>query len=188
VQYSPAGAAAWSVQPGGAAYAAGTMLSGVAVAANSDPVVVGCPAVSNPQTAAPGCLLAELSASDGSQVWLTQFGFPPVMPMISGGIAVDGSNNILTSGYTSQPLLSAFSASDAVYLAKFNSAGSPVWVQQFSDTTTDHFNILGDVSPGGPALALDSAGNAYVGDNAFTTPSTPAGASYSEPFLLKFGP
>lgn len=187
LEYSSAGTAGWTQQLAGTPYASGLSLSGVTVATTGNPVVVGCP-VPNSQSAAPGCVVAQFGSANGAQQWLTPFGLPPIEPMNSGGIDIDPSGNILLAGYTSEPLLAAYSANEAVFLAKFNSNGSSVWVQQFNDNNTDHFSSLSDLYTAGPSLAVDSTGNAYVGDNTLTTPATPAGASYNQPLLIKFGP
>jgi hypothetical protein len=187
LQYSSAGSAGWKQQLQGTMYASDSMLSGVAVGPSGSPIVVGCP-MPNSQSSVPGCLLAEFNNADGSQAWLSPFGLPPAEAMSSGGIGIDPSGNILFTGYTTEPLLASFSASDQLYLAKFNSNGGSVWVQQFNDNDTDHLSSVGDLYAGAPSLAVDSTGNAYVGDNTLTTGTTPAGGSYGEPLLIKFGP
>ncbi|MHB1936946.1 MAG: SBBP repeat-containing protein [Acidobacteriaceae bacterium] len=182
LQYSPAGAAGWVQQLQSTSYASGVYLSGVAVGTTGDPVVVGCP-IENAVSPAPGCLLAEYGSGTGQQAWLTPFAPSAAFQIGSGGIAVDPSGNILITGYTQQPLLPTFNLQDDVYIAKFQGTGQNIWAQQFNDQAkSDHGSV------GGPSLTVDGQGNSYIGDNTFTQPSTPTGASFSEPLLAKFGP
>ncbi len=182
LQYFPVGAAGWVQQLQSTSYASGVYLSGVAVGATGDPVVVGCP-VENAVSPAPGCLLAEYASGTGQQVWLTPFATSAAFQIGSGGIAVDPSGNILITGYTQQPLLPTFTLQDDVYIAKFQGTGQNIWAQQFNDQAkSDHGSI------GGPSLTVDGQGNGYIGDNTFMQPSPPGGTSFSEPLLAKFGP
>jgi hypothetical protein len=111
----------------------------------------------------------------------------------SAGLATDASANIYVTGSFTSTLMSFDGVSvtnggggNNMFVAKFTTAGSPVWAEAFGDST--------DVSSEG--IATDASGNIFVtggfdgatvtfGTTTLTNASTP-GMNYNDIFLVKF--
>jgi hypothetical protein len=133
--------------------------------------------------------LAKFSGSDGSQLWSKGFGSST--GAIGYGVAVDKyTNDIVMTGYFNGavdfgcgPLISS---SMSIYIAKYSSAGSPLWSKKFGDPVG---------SSTGESVAFDGGGNALVtGEFQGTVDfggglqKSAGGNSYIyDSFLVKFG-
>jgi large repetitive protein len=90
----------------------------------------------------------------GKRLWTQQLGARGVDH--GAAVAVDGAGNAYVTGYTNGRLPGASGANAGgsdVFVAKYSEKGSRLWVQQFGSRGAD----------GGNGVAVDGAGNAYVG-------------------------
>ncbi len=94
-----------------------------------------------------GAFLAKYNAS-GDQLWINQFG--PIVFDTANGVAVDAAGNAYVAGYFSGE--DGTSDSRDILLAKYDTSGNQLWIQQFG---TAVFDVAYEV-------AVDAAGNAYV--------------------------
>ncbi|MBI4331850.1 MAG: SBBP repeat-containing protein [Chloroflexi bacterium] len=115
--------------------------------------------------------------SRGNQMWARQFGASLSSNDYAFAIAVDSSGNAYVAGYTE----STFSGhapqgmADA-FVRKYDTAGNELWTQQFGASGRDS----------AAAVAIDSAGNAYVAgiaEGAFRGQVTAGGG---DAFLRKY--
>ena len=92
--------------------------------------------------------------SDGNQLWLEQFGTSgdDGSGFVFGGIDVDLNNDIYLTGATDSNLGGENAGSYDAWVAKYDSNGNQLWLQQFG--TPDY-----DV---GSSVTADSAGNLYL--------------------------
>lgn len=86
----------------------------------------------------------------GNQAWIRQFG-------TSGddeafGVAVDPNDNIFVTGYTNGSLEGTNAGSYDAWVAKYDSAGNRLWIQQFGTSEVDQ----------GLRIALDNTGTIAV--------------------------
>ncbi len=107
----------------------------------------------------------------GTLAWVRQFAEQPNLSPGAGGIAVDGSGDVVFSGRFVGTVdfdpgpgtfnLTAVGTGDP-FVAKLDSGGNFVWAKQFAAT---------DTSGGGDAhaVAVDGAGNVYAGGDFFGT-------------------
>lgn len=93
--------------------------------------------------------------ANGNHVWSKRFGDANVQA--GSGLAVDGSDNVFTTGsfngtldFGASPMTSA-GGSD-IFVAKFDSAGGFVWSRRFGDATNQT----------GSDVAIDAAGNSTI--------------------------
>ncbi len=115
--------------------------------------------------------------SSGTQVWVKQFGTSTID--IGYGIAVDSSGNSHVTGYTTGALAGNTTAGgEDIFIAKYDSSGTQVWVKQFGTTGNDI----------GYGIALDSSGNSHVtgqaGSSVAFAGNTSAGSQ--DAFILRF--
>jgi uncharacterized delta-60 repeat protein len=103
-------------------------------------------------------------SSAGVPLWTNRYNGPGNGPDEATAVAVDGSNNVLVTGYSTN------SASGYDYATlKYSSAGVPLW--------TNRYNGLGNANDLARAVAVDHGGNVIVagystgsgGDNDFAT-------------------
>ena len=89
--------------------------------------------------------------SSGTQVWVKQFG--TTGGDIGNGIALDSSGNSYVTGGSGGTFAGNTTAGRGdIFIAKYDSSGTQVWVKQFGTTGNDI----------GYGIALDSSGNSYV--------------------------
>ncbi len=118
--------------------------------------------------------LVKYSAS-GALRWARQFGTPGTDHCYS--VAVDGAGNSCITGGTAGNLASANLGGADVFLARYDPAGSRVWITQFGTPGNDYGN----------AVALDGAGNAFIGGSTLGDLGA-ANAGLNDYFIAKFAP
>jgi Beta-propeller repeat len=79
------------------------------------------------------CTVAELANDTGVQQWRQKFG--AAQSCIPGNVAVDTAGDVVMAGSMYHPFFSSMnpSASNDVFVAKLNSMGAAVWLQQFGN-------------------------------------------------------
>ena len=92
--------------------------------------------------------------SDGNQLWIQQFGTSgdDGTGTFFGDIDVDSNDDIFLTGYTDNNLGGANAGSYDPWVAKYDSDGNQLWIQQFG---TPEFDYAGSINS-------DNAGNLYV--------------------------
>ncbi len=93
--------------------------------------------------------VAKLDAA-GNLLWLRQFGTSAEDSIVS--VLVDGHGTAYVHGRTKGSLGGPNVGDSDAFVAKLDSAGSPVWIRQYGTTAEDE--------PGG--ISVDSLGNAYA--------------------------
>lgn len=88
--------------------------------------------------------------ADGNLQWTRQFGSSESDR--GRGVSADGLGNVFVSGWTFGSLGGSNAGSDDAFLAKYDSAGSLLWTQQFGTSGSD---VSSD-------LMADGEGNVYV--------------------------
>lgn len=86
----------------------------------------------------------------GNQVWIRQLG--SIGSEGASGVAPDGSGGLYITGETSGSLGGTNLGSDDAYLARYDSAGNPLWVRQLGTSAADHSTCA----------AADGLGGVYV--------------------------
>lgn len=106
------------------------------------------------------CTIAEVANGTGAQQWRQEFGAS--QSCVPGNLAVDSGGNVVMAGSMYQPFFPSTNpaASNDVFVAKVNSTGAAVWLQQFGN---------GDDIPWGTSfasamvyVATDAQNHAYV--------------------------
>jgi len=111
--------------------------------------------------------------SAGNRLWSLQIGTSG--DDVSHSVAVDSQGNAYISGYTYGNLGGTSAGSADVFLAKVDSAGSPLWSRQIGTSSED-------VSR---AVAVDGEGNAYISGYTYgSLGATNAGGA--DAFLAKY--
>ena len=79
------------------------------------------------------CTVAELANGTGAQQWRQEFGAS--QSCIPGNVAVDSSGNVVMAGSIYHPFFASTNpaATNDVFVAKLNSTGAAVWLQQFGN-------------------------------------------------------
>ena len=92
--------------------------------------------------------------SNGNQVWIEQFGTggDDAPGSFFNNLEVDSNDNIFLTGYTDSNLGGPNAGSYDAWVAKYDSDGNQLWLQQFG---TSDFDYAGEVT-------TDSFGNLYV--------------------------
>lgn len=86
----------------------------------------------------------------GTEVWVKQLGTPGIDT--SNSIAIDNSGNLYIAGSTQGALTGSAEGDGDAWVAKYDSTGNQVWVQQFGSVAQDVAN----------AVAVDNAGHVYL--------------------------
>lgn len=164
-----------------------TFLQGIAVGPDGNAVVSGISFGTSGMTN----FIAKLNDVSGQQVWFTPFGGTTTTE--AGNVAIDTAGNVFVGGNTFAALLPNFQPLvEDVFLAKFNSGGQNIWLQQFG--TGNEFsiaNLIVGPLPSGSQLqvAVDPAGNALLGG--ITSGQFPGFNNSNhamEDFVARFGP
>jgi|GEM_PF-3745650 len=135
------------------------------------------------------CVIANLANASGSTAWTQSFG--AAQSCIPGGIAADTAGNVLLTG----DVIGSFSTTSAtampfqqdIFLAKLNSAGQGVWVQQYGTGNDNPIVQNGTVAL--TFVATDSENRADIGgttQGAFSGFSNPKGIN--QLFATQFAP
>ncbi len=103
--------------------------------------------------AAVGAVLsfASVPAAAQSQIWIEQLGSSGQDAAL--GAAPDGSGGLYLSGYTFGSLGGSSSGLDDGWLARYDSAGGSLWIQQFGTSNSD----------AATSAATDGVGGVYIG-------------------------
>ena len=102
--------------------------------------------------------------SDGNRLWLHQFGTTNNHES-AAGLAADGQGGALIAGHTGGDLGGPNAGSGDVYVARYNSAGTRLWLRQFGTTSGDIAFALAPYGAGGATLAGGTWGS-FGGANA----------------------
>lgn len=89
---------------------------------------------------------------DGTQEWIRQFGTSGADGLFIGGLKVDANDNIFVTGYTNGSLEGANAGTFDAWVARYDTSGNRVWIQQFGTAETDYSTNL----------TVDNLGNVYV--------------------------
>jgi hypothetical protein len=132
------------------------------------------------------CTVAKLADSSGTQAWQQSFG--AAQSCIPGGIATDTAGNVLMTGGDLYPFFPGSNPSKLydIFLAKLNSSGQGVWLQQFG---TGQEGAPGySVTNALVFVATDSGNTAYVaGTTAGAFPGFTNANGAFELFATQFG-
>lgn len=181
------GSTIWQQQAiGNSNTGAESLLEGIAVDPQGNAIVSGigfAGASSN--------FVAKLSTASGEQVWFTPIGGATLTYV--NNVALDSAGNIFLTGTTLAALLPQFQPpNNDVFLAKFNSNGDNLWLQQFG-TGNEPFGLSLTIGPlpvgNGVQVTVDPQGNAVLGGittGQFSGFNNPNHAI--EPYVAKFGP
>ncbi|MGV2829410.1 SBBP repeat-containing protein [Myxosarcina sp. GI1(2024)] len=90
--------------------------------------------------------------SEGNQLWVEQFGTSGDDGSFLGDIEVDSDDNIFLTGYTDSNLGGTNAGSYDPWVAKYDSKGNQLWIQQFGTPEFDHPTDI----------TTDDADNLYV--------------------------
>nr|MDJ0796437.1 SBBP repeat-containing protein [Calothrix sp. MO_167.B12] len=90
--------------------------------------------------------------TDGNQVWIKQFGTTGDDAPFTDGIEIDSNDNIFLTGYTDGDLGGVNAGSYDAWVAKYDTDGNQLWIQQFG---TPEYDTASTVS-------ADDDGNLYV--------------------------
>lgn len=90
--------------------------------------------------------------TDGNQLWIKQFGSSGDDAPSIDGIEVDSNDRIYISGYTDNNLGGENAGSHDAWVAKYDTDGSQLWIEQFG--TSDYDSAT--------TVTADSYGNLYV--------------------------
>ncbi|KOP27378.1 hemolysin [Hapalosiphon sp. MRB220] len=88
--------------------------------------------------------------SDGNRLWIKQFGTSGDDASLS--MKVDSNGNIFLVGYTDKNLGGSNVGSNDAWVAKYDSNGNQLWIQQFGTSKSDIAT----------SIILDEVGNVYV--------------------------
>ncbi|MBD2433574.1 MULTISPECIES: SBBP repeat-containing protein [Fischerella] len=88
--------------------------------------------------------------SNGNRLWIKQFGTGG--DDASSGMKVDSNGNIFLVGYTNNNLGGKNAGSNDAWIAKYDSEGNQLWIQQFGTSKSD----------AATSVTLDQFGNVYV--------------------------
>jgi hypothetical protein len=88
--------------------------------------------------------------SSGTELWTNQFGTSDYD--ISTSLAVDSKGDVYMSGITLGSIGNTAAGSYDVFLCKYNSIGTELWIRQFGTPSHDEIR----------SIALDGGGNVYV--------------------------
>lgn len=137
--------------------------------------------------------------SSGTLLWIKQLGDTAEGTIIGagdsdgsdivGGIATDASGNIYIGGFTYGNLGEPNGGSSDVFVAKYNSSGTLLWIKQLGDTSEGTIIAAGaaDGSDEVTSVTTDASGNVYLGG--FTTGSlgeTNGGGGNYDAFIVKY--
>ncbi|HET9100334.1 MAG TPA: SBBP repeat-containing protein, partial [Acidobacteriaceae bacterium] len=133
------------------------------------------------------CTVAKLANATGSQQWRQEFG--AAQSCVPGNVSVDAGGNVLMAGSMYHPFFSSSSpsASNDVFVAKVNSTGAAVWLQQFG--TEDDIPWGTSSASALVYVATDAQNHAYVaGTTTGSFPSFTNPSSVNMLFLTQFAP
>jgi len=111
--------------------------------------------------------------SSGTQLWIRQFGTSKFDSPT--GIGIDSAGNSYIVGNINDILAGENASSNDVFITKFGSDGTQLWIRQFD---TGEFGSSSGIS-------IDSKGNSYITGNTFGSLET-ANAGSSDVFITKY--
>ncbi len=132
--------------------------------------------LTNPVLVSPVTFVAKYSSA-GNAAWVYNIGNANIAfsgSKVNGsGVTVDGNDNIYVMGLFDTDTLTVGSTkllnaganvTEDIFVAKFNSAGSPAWIKRYGGTLNDY----------GGTITTDASGNVYIGGE-FLSASLPFG-------------
>ncbi len=152
-KYNSSGVKQWIKQFGteGNDYA-----TGIKIDKNGQIVVVGYSngSLATTKTTSNDVFVAKYN-SNGEVIWLKQFGSISDSTDMGLAVATDSLGNILITGKTDGPLNGANNGENDIWLAKYDTNGNRIWIQQFGSSANDLAN----------AIAVDSKDNIFLTGN-----------------------
>lgn len=173
-KYDASGNELWTIQFGTSSW---DEADSVAVGASGNIYVAGYTSGALPGQSSFGASDAFVRkySSSGSVIWTRQFGTSTYDG--ASGVAVDALGNVYVAGYTDGALPGQTSFGDLdAFVRKYNSSGSERWTRQFG--TSDVDTVRG--------IAVDAAGNAYVGGLTFGTLPGQTSSGEMDAFVRKY--
>jgi Ca2+-binding RTX toxin-like protein len=89
---------------------------------------------------------------DGTREWIRQFGTSGADGLFIGGLEIDSQDNIFVTGYTNGSLGGLNAGSFDAWVARYDTNGNQVWIQQFGTSESDYATNL----------AVDNSGKVYI--------------------------
>lgn len=174
VKVNSSGTLQWVKQYGNitmGANASGTeRVVAVTIDSNGDIIIIGTTSgnLGEANAGSTDAYVLKASSTDGSVIWITQFGNVSVGAGASAtenvkGVDVDSSDNIYISGRTSGNLGEASAGSTDFFGAKLDSNGNIFWITQLGNVTVGAAASGTETTYGG--LVVDSSGNSYITGN-----------------------
>jgi hypothetical protein len=112
--------------------------------------------------------------ASGGLLWSRQLGtsgFDYAM-----GTSADGLGNVYTAGWTWGPLGGTYSGLSDVFIAKYNSAGTQLWIRQLGTSTVDEAR----------SVSADKLGNVFVGGTSSGNLSGGINSGAQDAFVSKY--
>ena len=129
--------------------------------------------------------------STGVVSWITQLGATTIGANAAGnetcaGLDLDTSGNIFCGGQTTGNLAEINGGANDIIVAKFSSAGAPLWIKQLGSVTMP--GAKSSAADNCLALKLDSSGNIFCAGTTGGALGETFGGGTNNPYILKMTP
>ncbi len=175
-KYDAAGSLLWVRQVG---TAAGDYANAVALDGDGHAYITGETrgSLGGPSSGNVDAFLAKYDSA-GTLLWVRQSGTAATDSIATGmAVAVDSGGNAYITGWTNANLGGPNAGDADIFLTKFNSAGTLLWIRQAGTAGTD-------IAQG---VAVDGAGNVYITGSTSGSLGGPNAGDYDS-FLAKYSP